>query len=262
MRIALLQVEPGSRDVAGNLRRLADACGAGVDLVVTPEMFLTGYDIGAAAVHALAEPADGPSAAAVAGIARRTGTAVLYGYPERSGRAVFDAVQLVGPDGTRLAGYRKTHLFGDLDRSVFEAGDDPPPVVELHGWGLGLLICYDVEFPETVRGLALAGADAVLVPTANMLPYDAVPEVLVPARAHENQVYVAYANFVGREGSLDYGGLSRVAGPTGAVPARAGRGAEVLVAELDRAALADSRRDTPYLADRRPELYRGLADGP
>lgn len=258
MRVALLQVEPGSRDVAGNLDRLADACGAGADLVVTPEMYLTGYDIGPDAVRALAEPADGPSAAAVAAIARRTGTAVLYGYPERSGAAVFNAVALVGPDGARLASYRKTHLFGELDRASFSASAEPPPVIRLGDWMLGLLTCYDVEFPEIVRVLALRGADAVLVPTANMLPYDRVPQTLVPARAYENQVYVAYANYVGREGSLTYGGLSCVAGPDGDAVAAAGRGTELLVADLDREVLAASRRANPYLADRRPELYRGL----
>ncbi|ALE79931.1 carbon-nitrogen hydrolase [Pseudonocardia sp. AL041005-10] len=255
MRVALLQTVSRPCDVGGNLARLAEACAAAdADLLVTPEMFLTGYDIGADAVAALAEPADGPSADAVAAIARTSGTAVLYGYPERHGGRVANAVALVGPDGTRLAGYRKTHLFGALDRACFTASDTPPAVVTWNGWGLGLLVCYDVEFPETVRALALAGADAVLVPTANMLPYDHVPRVLVPARAWENQVYVAYANWCGTEGSLTYGGLSCVAEPAGAV-VRAGRDPELLVAELDRSALAVSRRANPYLADRRPDLY-------
>ncbi|WP_224387398.1 carbon-nitrogen hydrolase family protein [Pseudonocardia sp. ICBG1293] len=255
MRVALLQTASRPRDVAGNLDRLAEACaGVDADLLVTPEMFLTGYDIGADAVAELAEPADGPSAAAVAEIARSSGTAVLYGHPRRDGTRVSNAVALVGPDGTRLAGYRKTHLFGELDRAGFTASDTPPAVVTWNGWGLGLLICYDVEFPETVRALALAGADAVLVPTANMAAYDHVPEVLVPARARESQVYVAYANWCGSEGSLTYGGLSCVAGPDGAV-VRAGRAPELLVAELDRGALAVSRRANPYLADRRPDLY-------
>lgn len=262
MRVALLQAASWSRDVAGNLRRLTSAAAAGADLVITPEMFLTGYDIGADAVRELAEPADGPAAAAVAGIARRTGTAVLYGYPERSGDAVFNTVALVGPGGVPFASYRKTHLFGDLDRNVFGASPAPPDVVEFRGWSLGLLICYDVEFPEAVRGLALRGADVVLVPTANMIDYDVVADVLVPARAYENQVYVAYANYVGREGAQTYGGLSGVAGPTGAFVARAGRGEELVLADLDRDALERSRRDTPYLADRRPELYRGLTEGP
>lgn len=258
MRVALAQCAPGPGDVPGNLHRLDGFAAAGADLVVTPEMFLTGYAIGADAVRALAEPADGPSAAAVAALARQHRTAVLYGYPESDGGQVFNAVALVGPDGSRIAGYRKTHLFGELDRAQFGAGADGPAVIELDGWRLGLLICYDVEFPETVRGLALAGADAVLVPTANMSGYDRVPATLVPARAYENQVYVGYANLAGREGGLVYGGLSCMAGPDGADVVRAGRGEELLVARLDRDALTASRRDNPFLADRRPELYRGL----
>lgn len=259
MRIALLQATSQPRDVAGNLRRLDSACASarasGTDLLVTPEMYLTGYDIGADAVRSLAEPADGPSSAAVCAVARSHGVAILYGYPERSGDAVYNAAQLVGPDGTRLASYRKTHLFGDSDRACFRASDRGPAVVEFGGWRLGLLICYDVEFPEAVRGLALGGADVVLVPTANMIEYDVVADVLVPARAYENQVYVAYANYVGREGSLTYGGLSCVAGPAGAFVARAGPGEELVLADLDRGALEASRRATPYLADRRPGLY-------
>lgn len=113
MRVALLQTASRPRDVAGNLARLADTCAdADADLLVTPEMFLTGYDIGAEAVAELAEPADGPSAAAVADIARASGTAVHYGYPQRDGARVANAVALVGPDGDRLVGYRKTHRPG------------------------------------------------------------------------------------------------------------------------------------------------------
>ncbi|BBF99065.1 MULTISPECIES: carbon-nitrogen hydrolase family protein [Pseudonocardia] len=260
MRLALAQCVPGPRDVPGNLHRLDRFAAAGADLVVTPEMFLTGYAIDADEVRELAEPADGPSAAAVATLARRHRTAILYGYPEYDGGQVFNAVALVGPDGSRLAGYRKTHLFGELDRARFGAGADACAVVELDGWRLGLLICYDVEFPEAARGLAVAGADAVLVPTANMIGYDRVPDTLVPARAYENQLYVGYANHTGREGGLVYGGLSCIAGPDGADVARAGRGEELLFARLDREVLAASRRDNPFLADRRPELYRGLTE--
>jgi predicted amidohydrolase len=74
------------------------------------------------------------------------------------------------------------------------------PLVELEGWKLGLLICYDLEFPENARRLALAGAELILVPTANMVPFDFVADVTVRARAFENQCYVAYANYCGHEG--------------------------------------------------------------
>ncbi len=190
MRIALLQCAPGAPDSAAGLARLdaaaARAAAAGAGLVVTPEMFLTGYAIGADAVARLSEPADGRSAEAAAAIARRHRVALLYGYPERDGDAVYNAVRLVGADGVPIAGYRKTHLFGDLDRAQFSAGTAPSPVVALGSLRVGLAICYDIEFPEVARGLALARAEAVLVPTANMRPFEAVATRLVPTRAAEN----------------------------------------------------------------------------
>jgi 5-aminopentanamidase len=264
MRVALYQCEPRPIEVAANLDRLAraagDAAARGADLLVCPEMFLTGYNIGGTAAARLAEPRDGASARAVAEIARGSGLAILYGYPERAAaadgeEAVFNAVHLVGNDGSSLANYRKTHLFGELDRSMFSASTARSPLVELGGWRLGMLICYDVEFPENARRLALAGADLILAPTANMVPYEVVATTIVPARAFENQVYVAYANYCGSEGHLEYCGLSCVAAPDGTVAARAGQDETVVVADLDRERMAASRSINSYLADRRPELY-------
>ena len=259
MRIALLQCAPGAPDSAVGLARLDAAAGRaaaeGAGLLVTPEMFLTGYAIGADAVARLAEPADGRSAEVAAAIAWRHRVAILYGYPERDGEAVYNAVRLVGADGVPVAGYRKTHLFGDLYRAQFSAGATPSPVVALGSLLVGLAICYDIEFPEVARGLALAGADAVLVPTANMRPFEAVATRLVPARAAENTLYVAYANYVWREADLDYCGLSCAVGPDGEDVARAGTDETLLVADLDPVRLAAIRARIPYLRDRRPDLY-------
>jgi predicted amidohydrolase len=251
-------------DVAGNLDRLKQAAGeagsAGADMLLCPEMFLTGYNIGSDAVSRLAEPRDGASARAVAEIARESGVAIVYGYPELGADdIVFNAAQLVDADGSGVANYRKTHLFGEFDRSQFTASDAAPALVALGGWRLGMLICYDVEFPENTRALALAGADLILAPTANMVPHAVVATTIVPARAYENQVYVAYANYCGSEGELEYCGLSCIAAPDGTDAARAGRGEELVIGELDRRRLAASRSVTSYLADRRPELYRELA---
>jgi 5-aminopentanamidase len=247
------------------LQRLDAACAQaqaqGADLLVTPEMFLTGYAIGAERVAALAEPADGPLAQAVAGIAQRHGIAIVYGYPEKNpGGKPFNAAQVVAADGTRLMNYRKTHLFGDMDRTQFSAGDVASQVFEWRGWRLGLLICYDVEFPETVRGLALQGADAVLVPTANMEPFDEVQRVLLPARGLENRLYLAYANACGAEGDLVYNGLSTVVGPDGRVKAQTHPSGEALpVCTLNRPAM-EAARTHSQLMDRRHGLYRSLTD--
>lgn len=241
---------------------VAHASAGGADLLICPEMSLTGYGIGPKRVAYLAEPSNGPLAQAVGQIAQRHGLAIVYGYPERNGTSPpFNAVQVMGPDGHALAHYRKTHLFGDLDQAQFSAGDLPPAVFTWRGWGLGLLICYDVEFPETVRLLALQGADAVLVPTANMLPFDEVPQLLVPARACENQMYVAYANACGEEPGLTYGGLSTLASPRGAVMGQVGRGADLLFGALQRS-VRDESRAASQLAHRRTDLYAGLLAGP
>lgn len=211
----------------------AQAHAQGADLLVTPEMALTGYLIGPGRVAALAEPADGPLRRAVAGIARRHHIAIAYGYPRANAQGrPFNAVTFVGADGRVRGGCDKTHLYGEADAAQFTPGAALGPVFTWRGWRLGLLICYDVEFPETVRALARAGADAVLVPTANMREFDEVPQQMVPERARDNRVFVAYANACGREGATRYGGLSTVAGPQGEVLARAGRGGALLLATL------------------------------
>jgi len=142
-------------------------------------MFLTGYAIGED-VHRLAEPAEGPSAQAVAEIAVRHGLAVLYGYPEREGDAVHNAAQLIGPDGASLAGYRKTHLFGGFEREWFTPGEQAVVQAELDGLRLGIMICYDVEFPENVRSHALAGTDLLLVPPPRCTPSSSSPSPSSP----------------------------------------------------------------------------------
>lgn len=241
----------------------AQARAQGTHVLVTPEMALTGYAIGPERAAALAEAADGPLAQAVAAIAQRHGIAIVYGYPEhnRSGKP-FNAAQAIGPDSARLAHYRKTHLFGELDRAQFSEGDAASQVFEWRGWRLGLLVCFDVEFPETVRLLALQGADAVLVPTANMVPFDSVQRVLLPARALENSLYLAYANACGREahagGELVYNGLSCVLGPGGQALGHSGGHEDLLVVTLHRSALNEHRASS-QLPGRRGGLYGPLA---
>jgi 5-aminopentanamidase len=260
LRISLQQTAPLAGDVAGNLARLEHAAvlaaASGTDLLVCPEMSLTGYNIGAAAVQRWAEAADGAMANAVAAIAQRAGLAIVYGYPERGADgAVFNAAQCIAADGRRLVNHRKTHLFGELDREMFSAGTALAPLFELNGWSIGLLICYEIEFAENARQRALAGADLIAVPTANMREFDFVATTLVPTRAYENQCFVAYANHCCSEGEVVYGGLSGIVAPDGAFLALAERDEAMPVALLDRTRLTASRQRFPYLADRRPGLY-------
>lgn len=233
---------PSPQAMVQTLERLdaaaAQARAAGAHLLVTPEMALTGYHRDPEWLRAVAQPADGPWAEAVAAIAQRHGLAVVYGYPQTApaGQRPYNAAQAIGPDGLTLAHYRKVRLFGEVDAERFTAGPVGPCTFRYRNWCLGLLICYDVEFAESVQALAQAGADAVLVPTANMPEYDDVQQVLLPRYAGEHRVHLVYANACGAETGvppgLAYGGWSTVVSPQGQVMAHAGRGAELLLATL------------------------------
>jgi predicted amidohydrolase len=261
MRIAVFQGAAKLLEPAANLARLdrlATACALEqAELLIAPELFLTGYNLGADA-PSVAEAIDGPSSRAAAAIARHHRIALIYGYPEAGGDGIFNSAILIGPDGAILANYRKAHLFGDLERRCFVPGADLV-TARLGALTIGLAICYDIEFPEFIRALVLKGADLIAVPTCLTPPYWEIPTTIVRARAYENQVFVAYANHVGSERDLDYIGLSGIAGPDGRDIARAGeRNETLLFAEVDPAHYAESRSHNTYLRDRRPELYRAL----
>jgi predicted amidohydrolase len=260
LTIAVYQCAPQPLDVAANLQRLRDAAqrarAQGAQLLVCPEMFLTGYAIGAAAVQALARSADpareGSYASTVAQIARQTAMDIVYGYPERGDDgAAYNAAQWMSAQGQVRLNYRKSHLYGELDAQQFSPAPASAALAELRGWQIGLMICYDVEFPEAPRFAALAGADVLLVPTANMEPNDFVPQRLVPVRAFENQIALAYANFAGTESSLIYNGQSLICGADGIVLSQSGRSPDLLVATLQPEALELARRQQTHLQDLR-----------
>jgi len=265
MRIAIFQGPEQAKTPQQALdllaRNAAEAAHRSARLLICPEMYLTGYNIGPDTARRLAEAADGPSAQAIMRIAREVGIAVLYGYPERGASGhIYNTAQLIDRSGRTVAAYRKTHLFGEIDRSAFSVGATLPEIVELEGLKIGILICYDVEFPENVRTLALKGADLVAVPTALMQPFDIVARTIVPARAYENQVFLAYADRCGSEGELSYCGLSCVIAPDGSDLARAGRSEALIVADLDLDRLAQSRKLNTHIQDRRPDLYRVITE--
>jgi len=254
-RVAAWQCQPGPLDVKGNLRRLDEICalaaGRQVEVLVTPEMFASGYGLASDQVALLAEDAGGPTEAAVAQIARRHRLAIVYGHPERvTSGGTYNAATLVGPDGVVRGHHRKVHLFGEVDRGLFVANAEPPAAFDFDGSRVGMLICYDVEFPEAVRQLAVDGARAVLVPTANMTGYEEVQQFLVRARACENGCGIVYANYCGADDLFEYNGLSVICGPGGEVLAQASaEGEQLIVADLP------SESAATYLADRRADLY-------
>lgn len=257
MRIGTWQTKGMIGDPAGNIARLAallpDARATGVELLLAPELWTTGYNA-ADAVRRHAEPADGPTRAAVARLAAEFGIAIGWGYPELAGAIRYNSAQLVGSDGAALLNYRKVHLWGDHEKALFTPGPGPGPPARCLGWNIAFSICYDTEFPELVRRQALAGADLILAPTALAVGGKAIIDLIVPVRAMENGVHIAFCNRSGDENGLEYLGNSRVVGPAGNVLASATAAEVLVIADIDHAETAAARARTPYLADRRGDL--------
>lgn len=264
MRIGLFQGPQVSSDVHANLDRIQaaaeQAASRGADLLLTAELALTGYNIGALSAER-AEPVEGNLGSAISTIARGHGIAIAYGYVERTDAGIFNSVAVRDRAGNLLANYRKSHLYGDLDRGLFSPGQDLVVQFDFAGARCGIAICYDIEFPEVARAHAEAGTDVLLVPTGLMAPFEVVSRILVPARAYENQLFVAYANRCDTEAELHYCGLSVIVGPDGEDIARAGATEELLLADLDQNVLAESRLINTHLRDRRADLYRSHAKG-
>ena len=256
MRLALYQNDSTLGDTARQLAsfaRIAKQCRGRADLLVTPELFMTGYRLAPSLLKQLAEPLDGPFARAVAALARENALAILYAFPERDGARVFNSVQVFGADGAPLAHYRKLHLPSDDERAAFSTGERIVTFDYL-GFRVAPLICYDIEFPESVRACARAGADLIVAPTALRQHWAQIAEMMIPVRALENGAFVAYCNFAGAEGDWQYAGLSSSVGPDGAVRAKAGGAEEVIIATLDRAEVTAARERLTYLKDARFSL--------
>lgn len=250
MRVSIFQSDTAGLTPSERIERLADAAReAETDLILCPELFLSGYAAGDAVKDA-AEAADGPCARRIAGIARETGAAIAYGYPEIADGVLYNAAQCFGADGASLANHRKLALPPGFELDLFTPSAGLT-LFDLGGVRFGLLICYDVEFPEAARATAEAGAQAILAPTALASQWGVVANRVVPARAFENGVYVLYANHAGVEGDLSYLGESCIIGPDGKDVARAGGGQETIAAEIDPARVAAAQARLPYHRDLR-----------
>ncbi len=264
MLLSVLQANAVVLDVDANLKTVdaaaQRAAAAGAALLLTPELFPVGY--APLRLHAELDPAVIPGIRRrLADIARTHGIGLVYSLPAPAADGSWHiSATLLDAHGTVLLDYSKVHLFGEEERKAFSAAQAAPGVVDYNGVKTSLLICYDVEFPETVRAAAMRGAELLLVPTALSVGFDAVPQVLIRARALESQLNVAYANHSGHEDGCDFLGGSVVAGPDGSLLAAAGDGAALLFAEVSTESVKAAREQVPYLRERRPELYREWED--
>ena len=255
MKVELAQLAGRDADTAYNLQRTLDviaSCAADTQLIVFPETQLMGFP-SAESVAQVAEPLAGPSVQAVQRAVRERNVAVVIGMAELDEGRYYNTTLLITPQGIALR-YRKTHLWAS-DRGVFSAGDRYS-TAEWNGLRVGLLICYDIEFPETARALAQLGVDLLIVTNGNMDPYGPTHRTAIMARAQENQAFALMVNRVGEgDGGLVFAGGSALVNPFGTLLNEAGRDECRLTVELDLTQLAAARRDYRYLDDQRLQLH-------
>ncbi len=251
--VAVLQATSRPGDPDANLATVAgwaqEASRRGAGLLVTPELFVPGYD------PAAVSDWDGDEQRRrLAAIAVESGIGLVASTVEHRGESRYISASLFDEAGRELTRYRKSHLFGPVEGTWFQPGDELPEIVEFHGVKVALGICFDVEFPEFVRSAALRGAELLCVPTAVPLrpdtsagpkPFDVtvVPTVLIRARAIESQLFIAYAD----QAEPGFAGLSTIVSPFGSTENASGLSGELLVTAVDSAVVRRARSEVNYL---------------
>ena len=268
MKIACIQINGGltpAENLQRTVRRIDEACAENdPDLIILPEFFNTIYfsqyrnyrDY----LH-LAEPVDGPSLTSIRERAARHRVNIIAPIYEIDGPGrYYDTAFVVDRQGDILGRYRKVHpaATNSLEKLYFSPGSSFP-VWDVAGWRLGIAICYDTFFPESVRSLAVQGAELLIFPFAGGMMHNWFE--LHAVRAFENLAYVAVCDKVGPEGDWNFGGKSVIIDPLGRILCRASDSEEeTIFAELDREQVFDARRRFPMYRDRQPWAYGALTE--
>ena len=282
LAVAALQLALGASDEAENIAAVAalveQAAGEGAQVILPPELFSGPYFCKSEdeACFALARPtAEHPSVKAMQALAGRLKVAIPTSFFERDGHHYYNALALIGPDGEIAGTYRKSHIPdgpGYEEKYYFRPGNDGFKVWNVFGATIGVGICWDQWYPESARVMALLGAEVLFYPTAiGSEPYDAELDTsrmwrrAMQGHAVSNCLAVVAANRIGSEdgpnGAQRFYGHSFIADEWGDLVAEfAGEESGALVTRLDLARAARHRAGMGFFRDRRPELYRRLAE--
>ncbi len=272
IKAAVVQMDPKLGENEENRRRIAqfhrEAAVHGAQLIVFPECATSGYGFAdLEAAWSAAESIPGPTTDALESVCAETETYGVVGLLERqTEEIVYNTAVLVGPDGI-VGRYRKAHLpLLGVDRFV-TPGDTGFRVWETPLGRIGMLICYDLRFPEAMRAVALSGADVVALPTNWPDGSQNAPEFVTRTRALENRIFLLACNRCGEESGFWFFGHSQVTHPSGDVLAEAGAEEEICYAEIDptearqkRIVIRPDAFELDTVGDRRPDLYGRLTE--
>lgn len=265
MRMLLGQYRAHVGDLEANTATLKDAISkTDAELLIFPELFLSGY-APRDEIPSMADRIDEGLISDISNICSEASKGIIVGAPlkHRSIRGQITNSALLINEKGEICRYDKTYLptFGPFEESFHFAPGNSAPIISIAGIKVGAIICYDIFFPELVKLYALRGADLVVCisasPTATVENFSRI----IPARAIESSVYLAYVNSVGTHLSLVFGGSSRLVDARGNLVAEAEAVEEnPITAEMDPAQLALSRRTRPTLRDSRREILERMLD--
>ncbi|MGE5485415.1 MAG: carbon-nitrogen family hydrolase [Ignavibacteriales bacterium] len=263
MRVAAAQFDVITGDPQANRESFVRLAGEAAslkpppDVIVFPEMWNTGYSL--ENIRDLADRDGEPTRTIASRLCRRFGVNIIAGSIAdlRDGR-VFNTAYVFDRDGKEAGCYSKIHRFRPMEEHKYLEAGDRSFVFDLDGIRCGLVICYDIRFPELARGMALKDAAVMFVPAQWPHPRVHHWKVLQMARAIENQMYVVGCNRVGESAGLEFFGSSMVSDPWGEVVAEAGQGEQIIVADVDLSLVERVRRTIPVFVDRRPDVYEKL----
>ena len=253
MKLAVYQGPSPQGDIDHALmivdKALSAVSAAGAKMIVFPELFLPGYH--QPELHkTMAQQQAGPWEQELEQLTRKHGCGLTIGWAERDGDMLYNSASCFDENGQKAAHFRKLQLFGPLEKSTFAFGDKYQAFC-FNGYKTAVLICYDVEFAHHVQALKEQDVELLLVPTANPKIYNNVPDFIVPAKAAEYRMTIAYANYCGIENNLAYGGKSLIVGPDAVALANAGLGEVLLVADLEIVNSIDEEVLSTHDEDRR-----------
>jgi predicted amidohydrolase len=259
VRLYLAQMETVLHNKNKNLKKMEyfvkKAAAEGANIVLFPELVLTGY-FTREKTPELAESLEGESIQFMCSCASNYNIKIVFGFPEEKEGHYYNSACFINNDGKVLGSYQKTHLW-DEESKYFKPGKSYP-VWETDIGKIGIMICFDTDFPECSRALALNGAEIILAPTANMLPLDHLQRIYIQSRAAENQVFVATTNKVGVEEETAFFGESAAASPKGELITLGNCNESGYVVEINLEEISTSRREFNYLKERRPHTYTNL----
>ncbi|MFP4142892.1 MAG: carbon-nitrogen hydrolase family protein [Thermoplasmata archaeon] len=264
MRVTLAQKEHGLGEKENNLKILEDTAGSvDSDLLIFPEMFLTGYSIKDRYWYE-AEEIPGPSSEEISRLAVENDMDIICGMPEKVGNdGRLRNTALLATSNGELKKYRKTYLpnFGPFQDKRYFHSDDDVPVFDTSFGKVGMLICYDIFFPELTKTMAQKGAEIIVVISASPSTTRKYFERVLPARAIETTSYIFYNNLVGREESIYFWGGTEAISPKGELIEKGKYFEEELVTvDVDLEDITGARRGRPALDDTRKELLSKLEE--